>query len=134
MVHPAQFARSRMTDTEERLARELPGWSCWPIGTWDGRTLWNAGPLGPTGNSTSAIINDVPSPDELVKRVRAYEAELPQHIAEVRRRMAAVPDTGYGRDQAAVFKARVADLEQLLAAREAKAAAEAEDAENAKAE
>lgn len=107
--------RRRVAETETRLREALPGWECWPIGTWDNRTTWSAQPDGARG----AVIDGQPSVDDLIKAVRKYEFELPKHIEGQRRRLAECPDTGYGRDKAAVIQARITALERLQAARQA---------------
>jgi hypothetical protein len=98
---------------EARLKRELPGWSAWPTASYDMRVAWNAGPAA----SVSALMTDVESPDALIARVRAYEARLPQHIEDARRRIADLPDNGYGKDQRGVLEALIGSLEALAARR-----------------
>jgi hypothetical protein len=92
----------------EWLHREIPYWHVWAVSTYDRRTLWSAGTTPDV-----AVISEMPSPDSLVKAVRRYEERLPEHIAEERRRLAAKPDTGIGRAEAAVLAQKIKALEAL---------------------
>ena len=95
---------------EKRLREELPGWRCWPIGTWDRKTKWNAS----VTDSVTAMLHDAESPDELVRLARAYEARLPQHLAEQRLKLADVTgNQGWAQDQRNVIRARIAAMENL---------------------
>jgi hypothetical protein len=118
-IGPSGRARTWAEDQTDRLREELPGWSCWPIGTYDRRIFWNAGPTGHTGNSTTSVITDEPNPEALIKAVRKYEEELERHIQDFRQLMALQPGTGYGRDRARAIGAQVELLEGLLKARQA---------------
>jgi hypothetical protein len=94
---------------EERARRGCPSWDTWVIGTRDKRLLWSAQPEGASG----AVITDEPTPDDLIKAVARYEGKLPLHLEEARRELASVPNTGIGRDKAAVLEALVKALEKL---------------------
>jgi hypothetical protein len=94
---------------EERARRACPGWDTWVTATHDRRNVWSAQPEGAQG----AVIHDEPSSDDLINAVRKYEAELPRHLEDARRALESVPDTGIGRDKAAVLGALVAALEKL---------------------
>lgn len=97
---------------EERARRGCPDWDTWVIGTHDKRLLWSAQPDGARG----AVITDQPTADALIRAVARYEAELPRHLEEARRELASVPNTGIGRDKAAVLEALIKALEQRQAA------------------
>ena len=96
---------------QEQLNEALPGWRCWPIGTWDRRTEWSAMPHG----ARVAVIQGAASPAALITAVREFEADLPARIADVRGELAAQPDRGIGRDGAAVLVALFSALEALAA-------------------
>lgn len=101
--------RRRVAEQQAQLDEALPGWQSWPIGTWDGRTLWSAQPAGAMG----AVITDAASTDELIQAVRSYEATLPGHLADARMNLQACPPTGIGQDRAAVLRALISALEAV---------------------
>jgi hypothetical protein len=91
------------------LPEACPGWQVWPIGTWDRRTEWSAQPDGAQG----AVIMGKASADELLAAVREYEQDLDRHLDDAKALLASVPDSGIGRDSAAVLAALVSALEAL---------------------
>ena len=106
-------AARRMAEEQERLNEAIgPNWRAWPIGTYDRRTLWSAMPVGAAG----AVITDMTSADALTEAVRAYEADLPRHLADARADAAACPGTGVGRDRKRVLEALEIALEALALA------------------
>ena len=102
---------STMAETEDRVRAACPGWDTWVIRTHDSRTEWSARPAG----AVAAVIYGRTSPVELIARVRAYERDLPRYLDDARRQLAVLPDTGIGRDQAAVLRTLAAALEALQA-------------------
>jgi hypothetical protein len=100
---------SALAVAEERAAAGCPGWETWVVSTHDKRLLWSAQPEGARG----AVIYDEPTADHLILAVRKYETDLPAHLEDARRRLASVPHTNIGRDEAAVLTALVASLEKL---------------------
>lgn len=97
---------------EEHARRGCPGWDTWVIGTHDKRLVWSAQPEGANG----AVITDQPAADDLIRAVAKYELNLREHLETARRHLASVPNTGIGRDKAAVLEALVKALEQRRAA------------------
>jgi hypothetical protein len=100
---------------EERARRACPGWDTWVIQTHDRRLVWSAQPEGALG----AVITDAWSVDDLIRAVAKYELNLPKHLEDARRQLASVPNTGIGRDKAAVLEALIKALETLRAAQAA---------------
>jgi hypothetical protein len=74
---------------EEHARQGCPGWETWVISTHDRRLLWSAKPDG------------------------ALVAVIEGETSAARRHLANAPDTGIGRDKAAVLAALVAALEKL---------------------
>lgn len=115
-VNPTEINRRRQSETDAKLRAALPGWWWHSLGTWDRRTLWNAGPVG----FGTAVITEQPSPDKLIAAVRGFEARIGHHLDETRRKLADVQMRvesggagGYARDEANVLAQRVKALEAV---------------------
>jgi len=94
----------------DRLRAECPHWECWPIRLYEGRrNVWSARPDG----AAVAVIEGRASVDDLRAAIRQYEADVQRHLDDARQMLAAVPNSGIGRDSAAVLAALVTALEAM---------------------
>jgi hypothetical protein len=109
MIHGSKTKTSALAEQEARVAQACPNWEAWPISHHDRRVSWSARPEG----ASVAVITDAPGSEEVIAAVKAYEAELPRRLEDLKRQLAGAPHTSIGRDKIAVLESVVAALENL---------------------